>query len=233
MKSSPATPIRSPRHAGPPLLLPALAYTVLLLAAAFTLSAVFQLPRGSGQSAVAHLGPLMGRLAWGSFFGLGSSVPLAIFVATTVSRLHFLGIRAAGATIALAGGIVAAGMLLLSSLALSSLTRFGLAGEDGAIRLLQSLGFAAGGPGFVVPLGLFVAGVSIAAGLHRLIPRWTMIFGLVIAVGCELASLTLVLPIMEWCIPFGRFLSVVWMIAVAVCLPSRLPADPAAPASAA
>jgi hypothetical protein len=79
---------------------------------------------------------------------------------------------------------------------------------------------------------LFLAGVSVTAGLHRLVPRWIMIFGLGIAFGCELASLTLVIGYAAWCISFGRFLSILWMIAVAVCLPSRLPADTAVPHSA-
>ena len=48
------------------------------------------------------------------------------------------------------------------------------------------LQFAFGGPGFAVPLGLFLAGVSISAGLTRLIPRWLMWFGLILAVIGEL-----------------------------------------------
>jgi hypothetical protein len=203
-----------------------------MVAGGSILRAAFQIPHDSTAAAVAYLARLDSSLSWGSFCEFSSAIPLAIFVATVVSRLHFLRVRAAGATIALVGGILAAGLLLLSGLALWSLTRPGIAASDGAIRTLQAIGFAGGGPGFVVPLGLFLAGVSVAAGLHRLIPRWIMIFGLVVALGCELASLTLVVCHASWCIPFGRFLSVVWMIALSVCLPSRLPANSASPLSA-
>ncbi len=80
---------------------------------------------------------------------------------------------------------VAVGMLMLSPLATWSLTRPGIADATGAVRALQALGFVGGGPGFAVPLGLFVAGVSVTAGLHRLVPRWIMWLGIVIAVACE------------------------------------------------
>ncbi len=221
------------RHAGPPLLLPALTYTALMLAGGVTLNAAFHIPHDSPQATAAYLAPLTRSISWGSFCEFGSAIPLAIFVATAVSRLHFLRVRAAGATIALVGGILASGMLLLSGLALWSLTRPGIAAADSAVRVLQVIGFAGGGPGFVVPLGLFLAGVSVTAGLYRLIPRWIMILGLVVALGCELASFTIIFWIASWCIPFGRFLSVVWMIAVAICLPSKLPAKAAAPFSTA
>lgn len=229
MKHTAAQP--SIRHAGPPLLLPALTYTVLMLAGGTTLNGAFRIPYDSAASTAAYIAGLTRAISWGSFCEFGSAVPLAIFVATVVSRLHFLRVRAAGATIALVGGILAAGMLLLSGLSLWSLTRPGISTAEGAMRTLQAIGFAGGGPGFVVPLGLFLAGVSVTAGLYRLVPRWIMIFGLVIALGCELASLTLVVYYASWCIPLGRFLSVVWMIAVAICLPSRLPADIASPLS--
>ncbi len=90
------------------------------------------------------------------------------------------------------------------------------------MRAAQALGFVGGGPGFAVPLGLFVAGVSVTAGLHRLVPRWIMWLGIIIAVACELASLTLLWWNAGYFIPVGRFLGVVWMIAVAVTLPSRV-----------
>ena len=85
---------------------------------------------------------------------------------------------------------------------------------------MQALSFAGGGPGFVAPLGLFLAGVSVTAGLHRLIPRWLMWLGILVAAACELATLTLLVWNAAYFIPMGRFLGVVWMIGVAVTLPS-------------
>src|SRR6266571_5985836 len=42
-----------------------------------------------------------------SFFLFGSAVPFGIFAVTVVSRLRFLGVRAAGTNIALLGGLTA------------------------------------------------------------------------------------------------------------------------------
>ena len=74
-------------------------------------------------------------------------------------------------------------------------------------------------------LGLFVAGVSVTAGLHRLIPRWLMWLGIVVASACELATLTLLVWNFAYCIPVGRFISIVWMIGLAATLPRHLTGD--------
>ena len=104
-------------------------------------------------------------------------------------------------------------MLMLSALSTWSLTRPGVADTAGAVHALQALGFIGGGPGFVVPLGLFLAGVSLTAGISRFVPRWVMWLGIVTAVACELASFTLVNFTF---IPVGRFISIIWMIAVSL-----------------
>lgn len=211
-------------YQGPPLLLPALSYTALVFGGALTLSAAFGIPHDAGAQAAAYMAAHGTKIQWGSLSEFGSAIPLGIFIATVVSRLRFLRINAAGVTIALAGGLGAMAMLLLSALTTWSLTRPGISTADGAVRALQALAFAGGGPGFVVPLGIFVAGVSVTAGLYRVIPRWLMVLGLVIAVGCELASFTLVYWNAAYFIPFGRFLSILWMICIAIALPRKITA---------
>jgi hypothetical protein len=212
-------------HAGPPLVLVALVYTALLIAGGSKLSAAFAIPHDSADKAVAYVARYSWSIRWGSFCELGSVIPLGVFISATISRLRFLGVRAAGELIALWGGISATGMLLLSALASWSLTRPGIAEEAGAVRALQALTFAGGGPGFVVPLGLFVAGVSITAGIHRFIPRWLMWLGIFVAVACELSSLTLLLWNAGYFIPIGRFIGVVWMVGVGVTLPVSIVED--------
>ena len=207
------------RHAGPHLLLLTLVYVGLMIAGGSKLSAAFAIPKDSAEKAVAYVAQHGWAIQLGSFFELGSAIPLGIFIATTISRLRFLGVRAAGESIAFFGGIGATMMLTLSALASWSLTRPGIAEATGAVRALQALTFAGGGPGFVVPLGLFIAGVSISASLHRLIPRWLMWLGIVVAVACELASLTLLNFTAGYFIPVGRFISIVWMIGVSLTLP--------------
>ena len=121
--------------------------------------------------------------------------------------------------IAFGGGIGAMIMMILSSGDTWSLTRPGIAESTGAVRALQAVGFAAAGPGFVVLLGLFVAGVSATAGLHRLVPRWLMWLGFFIAAASELAVFTLLFWDAGYLIPVGRFISILWMIGVAATLP--------------
>ena len=81
------------------------------------------------------------------------------------------------------------------------------------------LQFAFGGPGFAVPLGLFLAGVSISAGLTRRIPRWLMWFGLILAVIGELSWFSMVVPAALFLIPLTRFPAFVWLIAAGFLLP--------------
>jgi hypothetical protein len=198
-----------------------LIYVALMIGGTIELSKTFRVPHDSAQM-IAFVANFGWPIRIGSFCELSSAVLFGLFVAVTVSRLRFLGVRAAGELIALCGGIGATVMLLLSALCVWSVTRPGIAEADGAVGILQALSFAGGGPGFVVPLGLFIAGVSITAGLHRFIPRWLMWLGVFIAVACELASLTLVFWDAAYFIPVGRFVSVVWMIGVAVTLPTSV-----------
>jgi hypothetical protein len=225
MTLSQTSPLRESRHKGPPLLMLALIYVVFMVLGATQLGKSYRVPHDTATEAMAYVANFGWSIRFGTFCELSSAVLLGLFVAVTVSRLRFLGVRAAGELIALCGGVGATIMLMLSALCGWSVTRPGIASADGAVSLLQALSFAGGGPGFVVPLGLFVAGVSITAGLHRLIPRWLMWLGILLAVACELASLTLVFWNAAYFIPVGRFLGVVWMIGVDVTLPTKIAGD--------
>ncbi len=72
-------------------------------------------------------------------------------------------------------------------------------------------------------LGLFLAGISIPAGLYKLMPRWLIWLGIAVAIACELASLTLLLNFTAgYFIPVGRFISIIWMIGVSLTLPASI-----------
>jgi hypothetical protein len=212
-------------HSGPPLLLPAITYTILVVAGAVTIGSTMSTPHDPAHQAAAYVAAIAGQQRLGSFFEFGSAIPLLIFVATIVSRLRFLRVRAAGEVIALSGGLGAAAMLMFSALSGWSLTRPGVGDTDSVVRALQALSFAGGGPGFAVPFGIFIAGVSVTAGLYRLIPRWIMVLGIIVAVAGELASFTLVYWNAAFCIPIARFIGIVWMIAVAITLPESVTVD--------
>lgn len=206
------------RHAGPSLLALTLVYVALMIAGGSNVKVAFQVPHDPAIAA-AYVAQHSSAIRWGSFLEFGSAIPLGIFMAVSTSRLRFLGIRAAGEQIAVLGGIAAPLMLTGSALATWSLTRPGVAAASGAVTALQSIGFDGGGPGFAVFLGLFVAGVSVSAGLSKLIPRWLMALGIVVAAAGELSSLTLVNFTAGYFIPVARFLSIVWMFALSFKLP--------------
>jgi hypothetical protein len=159
-----------------------------------------------------------------AFLQFGSAIPLGIFTATVVSRFQFLGVNVAGITIALFGGLAASFFLASSGLTLWVLSSPGVAELASNARVLQLLAFATGGPGHVVTLGLLLAGISLAGGVTRKLPRWVMWFGVGVATIAELSTLTLISNGAAVLLPLARFPAFVWMICVAFTLPSRRPA---------
>src|SRR5258708_11462443 len=90
----------------------------------------------------------------------------------------------------------------------------GIVAPDGSIlRAVYYLAFAFGGPGFSVPLGLLIAGVCIPATFLKLLPRWLIVFGLVLAVIGELSWFYFILPQALFLIPLTRFPGFILLIA--------------------
>ena len=151
----------------------------------------------------------------------GSSIPLAIYAATASARLRQLGITAPGATIALAGGVLAAGALGLSGLLLWSLSRPEVTIDEPLTRALYYLVFLTGGPGHVVLLGLLVAGIAVPGLIVGLLPRPVAWTGFVIAAAAELTTLVLIWPGLSPLLPVARFSSLIWLIAAGALLPTQ------------
>jgi hypothetical protein len=152
----------------------------------------------------------------------GAAIPLGIFTATIVSRLRFLGVRAAGTEIAFFGGLATALNMIASSSVLWTMSYPGIAQDPALLQALYRLTFALGGPGFSVPFGLLLAGVSVTAGFNRLLPRWIVILGLVLAAVGELSWLDILFPKALFLIPLTRFPGFVWVIAAGFALPNTL-----------
>src|SRR5262249_51035 len=143
-----------------------------------------------------------------AFFQFAAAVPLAIYAATASSRLRTLGIRAPGATIAFAGGALAAAFLGISGLLTSTPAQPALPpppASPALVRGLPDLSFAAGGPGSVVPFGLLIAGVAVPAAFGALLPRWLVAAGLAIAVVAEFSALSLLIDGAAYLLPVARF----------------------------
>jgi hypothetical protein len=212
------------RHRGPSPVAVAIVFTTLFVA-----SLVVSMATAEGEHFPSPFQPEAFSLAYfakhaeavrvGAFLQFGSAVPLGIFTATVVSQIRFLGVNVAGAFISLFGGVGASLFLAISALIQWVLSYLGGASAEGTIHALHLLAFATGGVGYVVTAGLLVAGISVSGGLSKLLPRWLMWFGLVVAALAELSALSLVVAPAMYLLPAARFPAFVWMICVGALLP--------------
>jgi hypothetical protein len=211
-------------HRGPSLVVVGAVFTALFVASLIVSTAMaggahFPSPFQPAILSSTYFAEHAWAVRLGAFLQFGAAVPLGIFTATAASRVRFLGVDVAGTFIGLFGGVAASLMLALSALTQWTLSQPGVAESTSLVHALHLLAFATGGPGYVVPAGLLVAGVSVSAGLTRLVPRWLMWFGLIVAGFSELSALSLVMPAAVYLLPLARFPGFIWMICVGVTLP--------------
>jgi hypothetical protein len=159
------------------------------------------------------------------FFQFASAVPLGLFTAAMVSRLRFLGVNAAGPTIALFGGLAATLSVATSGIVQWTLSQPGIADDAGLTRAFYFAAFGIGGPGYSVPLGLLIAGLSVPSFFRRLLPRWLCVFGLVLALVGELSTLCLLVPNLLYLVPLTRFPGFIWLIVAGFSLPNSRPRE--------
>ena len=220
----PTTRSRAPQQSGPPLWLLGSISLGLLLVGVTMLAALGGTPPLPYQGSAAVLDYFRAHSSAAqvsAVFVFGSSVPLVIYAATASARLRQLGVTAPGATIALAGGVLAAGGLGLSSLLLWTLSRPEVSTDGPLINALYYLTFLTGGVAHVVMLGLLVAGLAVPALILQLVPRALAWIGLGIAVAAELTTVVLIWPQAAPLLPIARFSALIWLVAVGVLLPQR------------
>jgi hypothetical protein len=194
---------------------------VVGLAIGVALGGVPPLPYGSSAPVLDYVRMHPDAVRTASVFVFGSSVPLAIYAATASARLRQLAVTAPGPTIALAGGVLAAGALGLSSLLLWPLAERDVTADAALVRALYFLVYLTGGAAHVVTLGLLVAGMAVPILILRLEPRplaWT---GLAIAVIAELTTLVLIWPAVSPLLPVARFGALIWLLVAGLLLPHR------------
>ena len=222
--------VRRPAEAGPPL--PFVAAVSLVL---FMASIVVPLLVGDGRGYPppettepefrAYLAANADAVSYAALFQFASSVPLAVFTASAVARLHALGVRAAGPSIGLAGGVLASAALATSACMQWVLSRTSPADSPELLQALRDLTFVVGGPWCVVALGLLMAGIAVPAAFYGLLPRPVWITGIALALVGELTTLTLATTAAAYLIPIARFGGLGWLVAAG----ALLPADSAAP----
>jgi hypothetical protein len=95
-----------------------------------------------------------------------------------------------------------------------------LIAQNGALlQALHYLSVALGGPGFTMPFGLLIAGVSVTGAFWKLLPKWVVVFGLVVALVGELSWLSMLSPMAGLLIPLARWPGFLWLIVAAFTLP--------------
>lgn len=153
-----------------------------------------------------------------NFFLLGSAVPFGIFAVTTVSLLRFMGVRAAGTNISLLGGLVATIALTLCGIVGWELSVPEVSASAQVVKAVDFLDFLLGGVVYAIGFGLLAAGVSVTSYFMRLLPRWIIVLGLLLAITGEFSVFSLIFYPANFLIPITRFVGYLWMIFAAVAL---------------
>jgi len=227
-------PAQNFAHRGPNLGALAVVFTVLKIASIFPVSVFgmavgvpppfFPGPNETSATIVSYFATHQFPVLFCAFLQFGSAIPLGIFTVTIVSRLHFLGVRAAGAWIALFGGLMVAFDSAASAVVLRAMVQPGIAQDSPLTQALYAVQSGFGGPGFAVPMGLLMAGVSVTSGFAKLLPKWVVILGMLLAVIGELTWFTFISfgKGIGALVPITRFPAFIWLIAAGFLLPKTV-----------
>jgi hypothetical protein len=127
-------------------------------------------------------------------------------------------VRAAGTNIALFGGLAAAIALFLSGMAGWVMSVPEVAASAPVVKAIVFLNFLFGGVFYAVGFGLLAAGVSVTSYFMKLLPRWLVALGMLIALTGELSWFSLIAYPANFFIPITRFVGYVWMLLAAIAL---------------
>jgi hypothetical protein len=225
MDPKPTISTIDPRHASPHLGLVALAYVILKIASVFPVSAFGSKPpwfpalNAPVSQVVAYFGMHSFRVLLCAFLQMGAAIPFGIFAASAASRLRFLGATAAGTYIAFFGGVMAAMDEFWSGAVIAVMAQPIVTEEAPLVHAFHYLSVAFGGPGFTMPFGLLMAGISIVGSFMKLLPKWVVVLGILLALVGELSWLSIMLPKANFLIPLARWPGFVWLIACGFKLP--------------
>jgi hypothetical protein len=212
------------RNSGPHLGALAIVYVLLKIASVVPVSA-FGMPFGVRppffpglnapiEKVAAFFGTHAHQVLICAFLQFGAAIPFLIFTAAIVNRLRSFGIKSVSVHIALLGGLMASSNEAISGAILWVMAHPVIAQVPVLTQTFHYLAVAFGGPGFTMPQGLLLAGVSIPAWRSKLLPRWMLVLGLVLAATGELSWLSMLIPRAGLFIPLTRWPGFIWLIAV-------------------
>ena len=211
-------------HPSPPLGLVAIIFTVLFGAGlSFVIlfgagHSNFPGPWESADTIVTYFQTHSWPVLMCAFFQFGAAVALGEFAISTMSRLFFWGecewrlhrpLRRSEAPINFAASACVLWVMASPAVAQNSVV----------LPALYYFHITIGGVGFAVPMALFMAGVCIPAAFMKLLPKWIVIFGLILAGTGALSWFSMIFPKTCFLIPLTIFPSVIWMIATGFALP--------------
>ncbi len=213
----------TPRFRGPSLILVATVHIVIFVAglvAAATLrhGAPYVTPFAPAEEVRLFFAQSPTAVRVSNFFLFASAVPFGIFAVTTVSRLRFMGVRAAGTNITFLGGLTATMALILSGTTGWVLSVPEVSASTQMVKAIFFLCFLFGGAVYSVGFGLLAAGVSVTSYFMGLLPRWMVVLGMLVAITGELSSFSLIAYPANFFIPVTRYVGLIWMVSVAVAL---------------
>ena len=220
--------MRQIRHRGPNLAVVASVYVILKIASVFPVASLspdrpyFPELNAPLNTVVSYFSTHTHAVLLCAFLQVGTAIPFAIIAATLISQLQFLGVRAAGAYIALAGGLMAAMSEFFCGAMIAVLGQQPVVQDPVLLHAIHYLVVSFGGPGFTMPFGLLMAGVSVTAAFLKLLPKWIVVFGLVLAGIGELSWLSLLFRQADVLIPLARWPGFVWLIATGFALPRTI-----------
>src|SRR5690625_915960 len=191
-------PVR-PRRQGPPPVAPAAAWAGLTVAGALLYPGTRPTDAPAQVLSALQAAPFAATLS--AVLLMASAAPLAVWTATVHQRLQALGVRVAGPTIGLVGGVLATAALAISGLAAWTAASVAPAGNAGVVHALNVASFGAGGPLFTVMFALLIAGIAVPTLILRLVPRALSITGLVVAGFGVVGLLVLLAPALGPALP--------------------------------
>jgi hypothetical protein len=217
------------RRAGPSLGVVAVVYAVLHLASIFLVSNFnpslrpsFPAPDAAASTIVAFFQVHPDLVRTATFFQFGAGIALGIFAVGVAIRLRELRASAVWVSIVLVSGLMTGLDIAAASHVLWAMTWSGITQNTPLTLALYYLQYAFGGLGYSLPMGLFVAGVSIVASSMNFLPKWIIWSGYLIAFIGLVSCLNILLPVtspIPLLIPLTRFPAFVWLIAAGFAQP--------------
>lgn len=169
-------------------------------------------PAASAAEAAAQAAERGMALQLSGFLLAGASIPVAICAAVWAAALRRRGLTVPGPTIALAGGLLAAGSLLTCGITQWAVGRSGSSLDPATAVLAAQLSFGLGGVGFAVPFGVMLAGVAVPGLLARALPAPLAWAGLCLAALAEVSWFALLTPVLFPVLPVARFGGLAWLV---------------------